>query len=300
MTNQILLPLNILVPLPYQRIRDDYNPLVVSIETNPNAYTAYFIKTLIENNWDYDLIAIGKPWKGMISKLEYFPEYLQTLNPEKLVILSDSRDVFCVRPPEYFEEAFKTFNKPILVSLEIYCQGQPNDSAVKNPKDIWQCVPLNEYWKYQKNKPTVRRYVNAGLIAGKVKDLIEYFNWVKTTSWDDDQASLGDFMNKFPDKVAGDIHASVLHTSGYGVNGGTFTKNQWEDSPSLAELTGKKNFFLHIPGPNISKGQMKIYNMVKKILIEDNVNPTWFMEGYDKNIKCTWHKGLCDPLPEIK
>lgn len=107
-------------------------------------------------------------------------------------------------------------------------------------------------------------------------------------------------MNKFPDKVAADIHASVLHTSGYGVNGGTYTKNQWEDSPSFAELTGKKSFFLHIPGINGSKGQMKIYNMVKKLLIDDAANAEWFMEGYDKNIKCTWDKGFFDPLPEIK
>lgn len=216
------------------------------------------------------------------------------------MILSDSRDVFCVRSPEHFVKAFNSFKKPLLVSLEIFCQGYPDDRAVLDTSKIWQCVPLNEYWKHQKEKPTVRRYVNGGLNAGKAKDLLEYFEWVKTTSWTDDQASLGDYMNKFPDKVAADIHASVLHTSGYGVNGGTYTKNQWEDSPSFAELTGKKSFFLHIPGINGSKGQMKIYNMVKKLLIDDAANAEWFMEGYDKNIKCTWDKGFFDPLPEIK
>lgn len=187
MTNQILLPLNILVPLPYQRIRDDSNPLVVSVETNPNENTAYFIKTLIQNNWDYDIIAIGKPWKGFVSRFEYYHEYLKTIDPERLVILSDSRDVFCVRSPEHFVKAFNSFKKPLLVSLEIFCQGYPDDRAVLDTSKIWQCVPLNEYWKHQKEKPTVRRYVNGGLNAGKAKDLLEYFEWVKTTSWTDDQ-----------------------------------------------------------------------------------------------------------------
>ena len=286
--------------LPPKRIRYINSPLVVSLETNPTENTYYFVKSLINNNWDYDIIGIGKPWNGFKSKLQYYPDYLQTLDPERLVILSDSRDVFCVRSPDHFVYAFQTFNKPILVSLEIFCQTKPDDSAVQNLKDIWQCVPLNEYWKHQSNKPTVRRYVNSGLIVGRAKDLLEHYNWIKSTSWNDDQAALGDYMNKFPNKVAADIHASVLHTSGFGINAGILTKNQWEDSPSLAELTGRKNYFLHLPGITQSKGQLNIYNAVKKLIFEDEVSNQWLVKDYAPNTTCEWDKGLFDPLPEIK
>jgi hypothetical protein len=286
--------------LPPKRIRYINSPLVVSLETNPTENTYHFVQSLINNNWDYDIIGIGKPWYGFKSKLQYYPDYLQTLDPERLVILSDSRDVFCVRSPDHFVYAFQTFNKPLLVSLEIFCQGAPDDSAVQNPKDIWQCVPLNEYWKHQSIKPTIRRYVNSGLIVGKTKDLIEHYNWIKSTTWKDDQAALGDYMNKFPNKVAADVHASVLHTSGFGINAGVLTKKQWEDSPSLAELTGRKNYFLHLPGLEASAGQKKIYNVVKKLISQDNISHNWLVKDYPKNTSCTWDTGIADTSIEIK
>lgn len=289
--------------LPNKRITNYSNPLVISVETNAdNKNTYYFVKTLINNNWDYDIIGIGKPWKGFQSKIEYFHEYLKTLPPDKIVVLSDARDVFCVRSPEHFIQAFESFQKPILVSLEIFCQGQPNDNAVKNPKDIWQCVPLNNYWKHQTIKPKIRRYVNSGLIVGKTKDLLEYFDWVAKTTWKDDQASLGDYMNIFPDKVAADINADILHTSSFAINAAVSTKNQWYDSPSFAELTGKLNFFLHLPGANSSMAQKRIYDMIQKLIFDHNVSFKWLCQNYtyDQNVFNTWNKGWNDPLPEIE
>lgn len=288
--------------LPYKRIRNEEQPLVVAVETNPNnEYTHNFVQTLINNDWDYHIIGINKPWKGYGSKIEYFQEHLKTLSPDKLVVLSDARDVFCVRSPMHFIPAFQSFKKPLLVSLEIFCQGKPDDSAVKNPKDIWQCVPLNQYWKHQTIKPTIRRYVNSGLIAGKTKDLLEHYCWINTTNWNDDQAALGDYMNNFPDKVAADINANVLHTSGFGVNAAVATKNQWLDSPSFAELTGKLNFFLHLPGFQDSPGQKKIYDMTKKLLLDYNVSNAWLTDSYnyDPQVKNQWINGWYDPLPDI-
>lgn len=286
-----------------KRIRSEEQPLVVGVETNPNNENTYnFVQTLINNDWDYEIIGINKPWKGFVSKIEYFEEYLKTLSPEKIVVLSDTRDVFCVRSPKHFINAFQKFQKPLLVSLEIFCQGQPDDSAVKDSKNIWQCVPINQYWKHQTIKPTLRRYVNSGLIVGKTKDLLEHYNWIHTTNWKDDQAALGDYMNNFPDKVAADINADVLHTSGFGVNAAAATKNQWYDSPSFAELTGKLNFFLHIPGAINSKAQKKIYNITKKLISDYNVSNAWLCEGYDydENTKNQWENAWYDPLPIIK
>jgi len=282
---------------PLKRVRDEDGLIVISVDNAPTANTYDFIHTLFKNNWDYEIIGVGRPWEGFKSKIQYFHEYLRTLNPERLVILSDARDVFCVRSPKYFEKAFNSFGKPVLVSLEIFCQGYPDDRAVLDPKKIWQCVPLNHYWSQQTKKSPFRKYVNSGLIAGKVKDLIIYFNWVSESGWTDDQASLGDYMNKFPDRVAGDIDANVLHTSTFGVTYSASTKKQWEDSPTIAELCGRRGFFLHIPGLSGSPGQAKTYALVKSLIFDMKVTSEWFTFNTSQdawNDRYEWDKGNFD------
>lgn len=283
--------------LPHKRVRSEDGLFVLSVDNAPNENTHNFIQTLCSNDWDYEIIGIGRQWKGFESKIEYFHEHLKTLNPDRLVVLSDARDVFCVRSPKHFEKAFNSFGKPILVSLEIFCQGYPDDRAVLDTTKIWQCVPLNHYWSQQIKKSAHRKYVNSGLIAGKVKDLLIYFDWVSKSGWKDDQASLGDYMNKFPDRVAGDIEANVLHTSTFGATYSAASKKQWEDSPSLAELCGRRGFFLHIPGLSGSPGQSKTYNLVKSLIFDMNIASDWFKFNSPQdawNERFEWDKGYFD------
>lgn len=285
---------------PHKRIRSENGPLVISVDNAPNTNTYYFIQTLINNDWDYEIIAIGRPWTGFESRIRYYHEhlkYLSVINPERLIVLSDARDVFCVRSPKYFEKAFDSFGKPILACLEIFCQGYPDDRAVLDTKEIWQCVPLNHYWSQQTKKPTIGTYANGGLLAGRAKDLLTYFDWVSESGWKDDQASLGDYMNKFPERVAADIDAAVLHTSTFGVVYSAGTKRQWEDSPTIAELCGRRGFFLHIPGIKISPGQQKTYNLIKALIIDGKISSNWFtfntsQDGWNERYE--WNKGYFD------
>ena len=95
----------------------------------------------------------------------------------------------------------------------------------------------------------------------------------------DDQKALGAYMNEYPDRVAADIDAKVLHTTSSGVNGGFYTNEQISDSISLLELLGRKNFFLHIPGLNFSHGQKINYDMVKT-LINNNFSQRLITDTY--------------------
>jgi hypothetical protein len=68
-------------------------------------------------------------------------------------------------------------------------------------------------------------------------------------------------MNKFPEKVIADVDATLLHTCGSGVNAGLQSiDRQSFDAPSIAELSGRKAFFLHIPGISNIKGQQTYYD----------------------------------------
>lgn len=280
-----------------KRIRDANAPLVVAIETcdsNPN--TANFIKSLELNDWDYEIIGSGHTWSGMYDKIILNHKYLQTADPEKLIVLSDARDVFCVRTPQYFKDVFDNFKKPLVASMEIFCQSHPYDVDLS---ESWQCVPLNKYWAYTGVNPTEikRKYVCAGLLAGKAKHLLEFFEWVIKSKWKDDQAALGEYANTFPERIAVDVDARLLHNSEYGVNIGLQTHKQWSDSPSIAELTGRLNYFLHIPGIEKSIGQRKIYDLVKTLIINMNISSKWIHEGYAYPPPL-WNKG-CDEEPRF-
>jgi hypothetical protein len=127
--------------------------------------------------------------------------------------------------------------------------------------------------------------------------LIKYFDWVIERGYTEDQPALGKFMNQFPDLVDTDINNQFFHNSTYGVNGSTSTYKQWQDSPSLAELTGSGAFFLHIPGLSGSKGQSKVYNLVRKLIIEEGINSDWMREGYEgwyEDGRITFDKGYFD------
>lgn len=265
-------------------------PKVILIETDSsNVNCRNFIKSLEFNGWNYEIIGTGYKWTDMNDKITLFHAKLKIMDPEQLVILSDSRDVFCVRPPLYYRQMFETFNKPIVTSMEIFCQMHPYD--ISDLSEAWQCIPLNKYWKETGITSSIRRYVNAGLLSGKVKDLLQFYDWIATTQWKDDQAALGDYANTYPERVATDIDARLLHTSGFGMNIGLSTHKQWFDSPSIAELTGRLGFFLHLPGIEVSLGQKKIYNLVKTLILDMGISSKWFQEGYSYPPPL-WDKGF--------
>jgi len=176
---------------------------------------------------------------------------------------------------------FKQFGAPIVVGLEIFCQGRPDDSKVKNDSDKWQCQPLYKFWHNKPYQPKIGKFVNSGLISGRVSDLIKYFDWTLKMGYKDDQLALGNFMNDFPELVDADINNSIFHNSTYGVNGAASSSQQLKDSPNLCELTGNSSFFLHIPGLAGSPGQSRIYKICENLLIKDGVSFNWFIEGYE-------------------
>jgi len=239
-------------------------PLVISYDNNPNENTALYIKTLESNGWDYRIIGNGDTWTGWITRIHAYRKFLDTLEDERIVILTDARDVVCVRGPKAFIKGFQSFGKNIVVSAELTCGG-----LIDVPDDYKnvQCKPLTNYWKYHNitDLPN-RKFVNNGLVAGRVKALKELYDWVILNKFTDDQLGLGHYVNTFPERVALDIEADILHTSTFAVNAGILNIHiQKHDSPTLAEFYGRGAFFLHMPG-NRNPGQGIIYGLVKQIV----------------------------------
>lgn len=237
----------------------------------------FFQKTMKANGWNYTFIGEGDSWKGFETRIEGYYNYLSALPNEQLVVLSDARDVVCLRSPKAFIEGFSSFGKNMVVSMDVFCDGHTN---VASDYIGGQCVALTNYWAY--HSVTVlpfRKFVNAGLIAGRAFDVRQFLKWTMDKHYVDDQFALGMYMNTFPERIAVDTNASLLHTSTFGVNAGIQDIHSHKnDSPTLAELFGRGAFFLHIPGCKF-KGQKCIYTTVCNLL-DSGVCAKMIHEGY--------------------
>lgn len=252
-------------------------PIVLSYENQllVNKNSMMFKKTLEHHKWDYQFIGEGLKWNSSKDKIYGYYKELQLLNDDKIVVLSDARDVFCLRNSDFFIEQIKDIvQDKIIISAEMFLCGHMNwndkqiaDALVKNPTFFWQGVPLDEYWNYHKINPIpFRRYVNSGLIVGKAKNLKNVFKWIIDNNYEDDQLGMSKYTIQFPHLVHLDYKANILHTSSTFVNGSLYDYDiQQKDLLTFHELFGFSSYFLHIPGSNISKGQIYIYDIIYKL-----------------------------------
>ena len=238
-----------------------------------NENTRNLITTLETQNWDYSIIRISPVYRNHGDKIKGYLEFLKTLPGDKIVTLMDSRDVFCLRDSRHFIPIFKLFKYDIIISLEIWADTELGVVTSR----VNQCEPLVNYWNHHRvHSWPNRRYVNSGLIVGKVSELIKMFSFceknIELSAGSDDQTLVGIYMNEFPGEIYGDFEADILHTSTFAKGGGSIKmKVQNYDSPKFGDLLGKGAFFLHFPSMR-TKGQTLMYETTKKLLIDDEFN----------------------------
>jgi hypothetical protein len=235
---------------------------------NTNNKTNNFIRTLKNNNWNYVILGRSDKWINFVeSRTKTYLNYLKQIkNHNQIVVLSDARDVFCVRNSKKFIDSFKKYNKKIIVSMEIFSEGL---TVYDSNKEYFQVTFIENYWKFNNidYNQISKKFVNNGLIAGYIEDLINCFQWIIDNKFTDDQKGMGAYINNFPELFYADIDSELLHTDCSFVNGGCSDENiQNNDSTTLLELTGSKSYFLHIPGLIGSKGQSYIYEVLNTLI----------------------------------
>jgi len=241
-----------------------FDTILLSYDNAPNEHTKHFLHTLDANKWNYRMIGEGEVWKGFVNKLNGYLRSVSELPGDTLVVVSDARDVVCVRPPGAFKPGFVSYGGRIVVSMELFCEGYMSEDKTTGA----QCIPLTNYWKhYTINEKPPRKFANSGLLAGYAKDLKHMFTWILENKYTDDQLGVCNYMNTFPQNVYADIHAELLHTTSYAICGGIVdVHTQAADSPTFAELLGSSSFFIHIPGQPFSKGQAYMYDSIVNTL----------------------------------
>jgi hypothetical protein len=263
-------------------------PLVISYETDiANNNAAMFKKTLNKNGWQYIFIGEGIKWNGFRDRVFAYYKQLELLNDDKIVILSDARDVFCLRTPNFFINNIKNIvDKQIIISAEMFLNGHINWSSDQianaissNQHFFWQGVPLIDYWAFcnKTNDLPFRKYLNAGLIVGKVSLLKNALQWIIDNNFNDDQLGFSKYTNQYPELVYLDYEAKYIHTSTGFVDASLYNHEiQIQDVPSFVELFGLSNYFLHIPGSNISKGQKHVYSAIYNLFEHNCLEKSMF------------------------
>ena len=242
-------------------------PIVLTYDNAPNDNTRFFVTTLQQTKWNYKLVGEGEKWEGFPTRMKCYLRELSTLKEDQVVVLSDARDVFAVRPPNEFVKGFLSYGGRVVVSMELFCEGHMAEDKTTGS----QCIPLTKYWNHYTDVQPHRKYVNMGLITGYAKDLIVLLSWMVDHKYTDDQLGLGNYMNAFPHIVFADSKAELLHTSSSAICCCTYNNViQSADSPTLTELIGCGAFFLHIPGHGASKGQKFMYDAVTDFLKVQN------------------------------
>lgn len=268
----------------------DYDtPLVISYENDmkSNSHSQLFKKTLERHKWDFMFVGEGTKWEGFKTRILGYYNILQTLSEEKLVVLSDARDVVCLRDSQLFHDLVKNvIDTKIIISAECFLNGHLNwseeeiaEANTKNPNSFYNGILLNEYWSFYNKKDDLpmRKYLNAGLIVGKVKHLQKAFKWLVDNHYNDDQLGFANYANKYPELVHLDHEAVILHSSTGFVCGSLYHyPTQSKDAPTFTELFGLSCYFLHIPGLNGSQGQLNVYKVIYNIMNDDMIKSDMF------------------------
>jgi len=188
----------------------------------------------------------GQKWEGWGSKAKHVAQELQSVEPDRLVIVSDSRDVllnnFDSDSLKKFIGDFKslTTNKEhaIVVGAESQCcvsaltHARPgdflNDDLSRTGKKETcnsgkgNCLHkgniFEKPWKdamhqiaKEQGAPTSKNvYLNTGIIIGKAKDILNAYSILNMKEGEDDQALFTELLLKRPELIALDYEQKLI------------------------------------------------------------------------------------------
>jgi len=177
---------------------------------------------------EYINIGLGKKYLDLFSKFDAFKEYIETVDPQEILIFVDGYDVVQRRTDlDNFELKFKESGADLIFSAETYCWPNPW-IAYQFPQ-----VPPS------KTGPLSYRFPNSGTFVGYAWAIKKMLHWDKYRLNHDDQGYVHDFYLKNTEiKMALDVE-QILFQTGTGI--------RW------SVLDGCQAWFVHFNGKSHHK-----------------------------------------------
>lgn len=157
---------------------------LVSVATHLNRWSKDWEDSAEQLGYDFKVLGVGVPWTGFGTKMQVLLDYITSVDPDDLIVLTDCYDVIMVGSPEELENKFKAANRPIIMGAEKLCSLNCEKKAAQT------CGAT------KKNK-----HVNTGFMMGKAKDLAEAITYANEQGNGDDQLGAGRFWMAHCDKV---------------------------------------------------------------------------------------------------
>lgn len=227
----------------FHRARDKNNKqqinfmslFVVSYANNKNSLSDNLEASLRKYGYRYRIIGEGDKWVNFMTKIRGCYSYLkktEEISGDDIVVICDAYDVLACDYPEILIKKFKRFQRKgrkILVGSENKCGTN--------------CIPLDKYYEYH-NEPRGRyQYANGGFYMGEKNELIKMFRYILSQGIGDDQISLCNYINQYPEKVQIDSKGSVVSNIQIYSYGDTI----WKNNKPYNKYTDESPCFIHTP-----------------------------------------------------
>jgi len=151
---------------------------------------------------EYMNIGLGKKYIDLFSKFEALKEYVETVDPQEVLIFVDGYDVVQRRTDlTNFETKFKNSGADIIFSAETYCWP--------NPWIAYQFPPSAPGCPY--------RFPNSGTFVGYAWAIKRMLEWDQYRLNHDDQGYVHDFFLRCKDLKIGLDNGQILFQTGTGI-----------------------------------------------------------------------------------
>jgi len=269
------------------------SPLLLIYETDPDQIVpaaANFIFQQIDEAQTRDtfkdnveIVGNGEEWKGWGSKAKHISQKLSQIDPNRLVVVSDSRDVLLNNLNNESVDRFVknyqslTNNKKdaIVLGAESQCcvsamtHAKPGDfinddltrtntqacnsgkTGCKHRGEEYQRLWIDQIKNLaQENQVSTKNiYPNAGIIVGTAKNILNAYNILGMKETEDDQALFTELLLKQADLIVMDYEQKLIGNNiwTHGMDGCIF---EWDDKERKFVHPENKNSpaFLHFQG----------------------------------------------------
>ena len=194
--------------------------IYITYETDKNNTNLNFLLFLINKYKypNYKVLGVGETWNDWYGRLTSYKNFIESINLEKFVLITDARDVLVNEPYEDFiKKAKKLYydnNSRVICGAEqVCCTADHNGTARSKNIDINIKDYIKDVYKpfmEAKGKDNFYKYIQFGLLFGKAKDLLNLFKAMDLKPGGDDQTTLYKTFYENPDILTIDYSGIIF------------------------------------------------------------------------------------------